>query len=375
MHHPTFARFQTLAAEAMLVPVYRVLYSDTLTPVSAFCRAGWDGEAFLFESVVGGEKVGRYSFLGGDPFLRIEATGNDITITRDGEAETRTVDDPLQELEKLLAQYQAIHLPELPRFSGGAVGYAGYDVIRWAERLPNPPTDDRQLPDMSFAFHDSMIIFDHIQKTVTVVVHARTDTGDLQAEYDRACARVDVLCQKLADRDSGLTIPDVDRDAHPLPAYTSNFTQPEFEEAVEKCKEYIRAGDIFQVVISQRLSLTSPAEPLDIYRALRVVNPSPFMFLLQTPDCTLVGSSPEIMVRVEDGEVTIRPLAGTRPRGKTAQEDLALAEDLLADPKERAEHVMLVDLARNDVGRIAEYGSVNLADVMVVERYSHVMHI
>lgn len=375
MHHPTYDEFCSLAAQAPLVPVYRVLYADTLTPVSAFCKAGWTEDAFLFESVVGGEKVGRFSFLGGDPFLRIEAQGNTVTIHQSGKTETKTVDDPLVELERLLSAYRAVHLPALPRFSGGAVGYAGYDVIRWAERLPNPPPDDRRLPDLSFAFHDSMIIFDHIQKTVMVVVHARTDQGELRSEYDRACARVDVLCQKLADRDAGLSIPDVERDAHPLPQATSNFTQAEFEAAVRKCQEYIKAGDIFQVVISQRLAFETSAEPLDIYRALRVVNPSPFMFLLQTPKCTLVGSSPEIMVRVEDGTVTIRPLAGTRPRGRNEAEDRELADELLADPKERAEHVMLVDLARNDVGRIAEYGSVAISDVMVVERYSHVMHI
>jgi len=375
MHHPSFSDFQSYAPSASLIPVYRVLYSDTLTPVSAFCKAGWNSGAFLFESVVGGERIGRYSFLGGDPFLRVEAFGQELVTTRDGQTERRAVTDPLNELEQLLKQYHTVSLPGLPRFTGGAVGYAGYDVVRYTERLPNAPEDDRHLPDLSFAFYDSMIVFDHLRKTITVISHARTDVPDLKQEYDRACGNVDTLCQKLNDRDSGLTMPDVNLNLSSLPNWKSDCTRDEYENAVRACQEYIRAGDIFQVVLSQRLEVETAARPLNVYRALRVVNPSPFMFLLQTPQCTLVGSSPEIMVRADEGEVTIRPLAGTRPRGANEQEDQALAAELLADPKERAEHVMLIDLARNDVGRIAEYGSVELSDVMVVERYSHVMHI
>jgi anthranilate synthase component 1 len=373
--HTPFETVQRLAPQAKLVPIYRQLLGDTLTPVSAFCKAGWGEESFLFESVVGGEKVGRFSFLGGAPFMRIDARGNEVQITRDGKVETLRSDDPLKLLQETIDQYRAIHMPGLPRFCGGAVGYAGYDVIRYSERLPNAPPDDRQVPDLAFAFHDQMVIFDHIRKTIMVVAHVRTDVKDLRAEYDRACRSIDELCQKLEHADSGLEMLDIDLTRDPVTAYRSNFEQPEFEAGVEKCKEYIRAGDIFQVVISQRLEVETSATPLDVYRALRVVNPSPFMFLLKTPACTLVGSSPEIMVRVEDGIVTIRPLAGTRKRGANEEEDKALADDLLADPKERAEHVMLVDLARNDVGRVAEYGSVEISDVMQVERYSHVMHI
>ncbi len=377
MHHrPTFDQFTASASHGRLVPVYRKLYSDTLTPVTAFCKANWTSQSFLFESVVGGEKVGRYSFLGGDPFLRIDAFGNEIEITKDGEVEKKTVDDPLVELGRMIDQFSSIPHPDLPRFVGGAVGYAGYDVVRYTEDLPNPPEDDRKLPDLSFAFYDSMIIFDHIEKTTLVVAHARTDTGDLQGEYDRACTRIDELCTRLQVPQTVLSMPDVAQSpALASDAWSSNFTQSEYEEAVEKCKEYIKAGDIFQVVISQRLELETTVSPIEIYRALRVVNPSPFMLLLQTPHSTLVGSSPEIMVRVEDSETTIRPLAGTRKRGETEAEDRALAEELLSDPKERAEHVMLVDLARNDIGRIAEYNSVRLSDLMVVEKYSHVMHI
>ena len=228
---------------------------------------------------------------------------------------------------------------------------------------------------MAFAFYDRMIVFDHINKTVLVVAHARSDADDLPAEYRRVCGRVDELCDRLATAGDELQLADFDAAKAVDRETTSNFSQQDFEAAVEVCKNYIRAGDIFQVVISQRLCLETSARPLDVYRALRVVNPSPFMFLLRSPSVDLVGSSPEIMVRVEDDEVTIRPLAGTRVRGATEDEDRALAEELLADPKERAEHVMLVDLARNDVGRVARYGTIELSDVMVVERYSHVMHI
>ncbi|MCL4110096.1 UNVERIFIED_CONTAM: hypothetical protein GTU68_024941 [Idotea baltica] len=220
-----------------------------------------------------------------------------------------------------------------------------------------------------------MVVFDHISKTIYVVAHARTDVDDLQAEYDRAKLRIDNLCERLQQPSTELKLTDINPVESVDCDYESNFTQPDFEAAVESCKEYIRAGDIFQVVISQRLKMETKSRPIDIYRSLRVVNPSPFMLLLQTASNTLIGSSPEIMVRAEEGEVTIRPLAGTRPRGKNAEEDQRLADELLADPKECAEHVMLIDLARNDVGRVAEYGSVQLTDEMVVERYSHVMHI
>jgi len=375
-YRPDFDSFSQLAADFELVPVYRQLLSDTLTPVSAYCKAQWGPCSFLFESVVGGERIGRYSFLGGDPFLEIEAYGNEIVVRADGREQRLDVDDPLAELERRLAEYRAPSINGLPRFCGGAVGYAGYDVVRYTESLPNPPEDDRRLPDMSFAFYDSMIVFDQINKTILVVAHARTSAEDLQEEYARACQRVDALCGQLqAVADDRLQITDISVDADDNNPWDSNFSQPEFEQAVRRCQDYIRAGDVFQVVISQRLKSTTPARPIDVYRALRVVNPSPFMFHLKTPTVTLVGSSPEIMVRVEDGKTTVRPLAGTRRRGSTPDEDMQLADELLSDPKERAEHVMLIDLARNDVGRVSEYGSVELSDVMVVERYSHVMHI
>jgi len=374
MHRPDFAAWSSLAPQAKQIPVYREILGDTLTPVTAYVRAGWKNQAFLFESVVGGERIGRYSFLGGDPLVRIEAFGQDVQLTRNGKTESSRHSDPLALLQQLVDEHRSVHLPGLPRFCGGAVGYAGYDVVRYVERLPNPPTDDRHLPDLSFALYDSMVVFDHIRKTILVVSHASTE-GDLKANYDAACRRVDELVSRLQTTPDRLEAHDIQPQGQPQMKWKSNFTQPEFEEVVEKAKEYIRAGDIFQVVCSQRLELETKASAFEIYRALRVVNPSPFMFLLDTPHCQLIGASPEIMVRVEEGEVTIRPLAGTRPRGKDEAEDKALADELLADPKEIAEHVMLVDLARNDVGRVAEYGSVRLSDVMAVERYSHVMHI
>jgi anthranilate synthase component 1 len=406
-HLPDFETFCRMALQGDLVPVYRQLVADTLTPVSAFCKLQSGSCAFLFESVVGGEKIGRYSFVGTEPFLRFESFGKDVVLAEydsTGLASTESrhqADDPLKELETLIAGYRAAPHPKLPRFCGGAVGYAGYDVVRYAEHLPNAPRDDRKLPDMSFAFYDRMVIFDHVQKTILVVAHARVGnafaTSDgppairpeeknaivhlpqvrsaLRDAYDAACARVDETCKQLQRGPVDLQLTDLDLTGEPQLSYKSNFTQAEFESAVRTCKEYIVAGDLFQVVLSQRLELETNSRPLDIYRALRVVNPSPFMFLLKTPHTTLVGSSPEIMVRVVDGEITIRPLAGTRKRGATDEEDKRLEQELLADPKERAEHVMLVDLARNDVGRVAQYGSVKLSDVMTVERYSHVMHI
>ena len=375
-HLPSYETFAQLAAGGRYVPVYRQLLSDDLTPVSAYCKVEHGPGAFLFESVIGGEKIGRYSFVGADPFLQIDAYGTHVRVTRDGNVDEFDSPDPLRQLEELIAEYPAVHLPGLPRFCGGAVGYAGYDVVRYTEKLPNAPEDDRGLPDLSFAFYDRMVIFDHIKKTVLVAAHARVDGGNARQAYERACERVDALCTQLQSRSAGLELADIDLAGEPgTDGWTSNVTQQQYEAGVEACKEYIRAGDIFQVVISQRLQRTTTAQPIDVYRALRVVNPSPFMFLLRTSTVNLVGSSPEIMVRVEDGRTTVRPLAGTRRRGATEADDRRLAEELLADPKERAEHVMLIDLARNDVGRVAKYGSVELTDVMVVERYSHVMHI
>lgn len=381
-HRPSFDEFCRLAKQAPCVPVYRQLMGDGLTPVSAFHRIERSAPSFLFESVIGGEKVGRFSFLGTEPYLTFEARGTEVTITETDSPENAqrlTAENPFENLQNLIERYRAVHLPGLPRFAGGAVGYAGYDAVRYTERLPNGPPDDRDLPDLLFAFYNRMVLFDHIRKTILVVAHADvsggTATDDLRAAYDKACARVDELADRLAQPGPELAIRDIETDGPMRLTPQSNFTREGYEQVVRHCQEYIKAGDIFQVVPSQRFQLETKAAPFDIYRVLRVVNPSPFLFYLPFGDFCLIGSSPEILVRVEDSTVTIRPLAGTRRRGKDEVEDQALAEELLNDPKERAEHIMLVDLGRNDVGRVADFDTVQLSDVMKVERYSHVMHI
>jgi anthranilate synthase component 1 len=381
-YRPSLDEFLELARDASLVPVYRQLIGDTLTPVTAFCKIQEGDWAFLFESVIGGERLGRYSFLGAGPFLRFQAHQQRVQIqTLDPEQpdafRTEEFDspDPMQVLEDRLRAYRAPHLAGLPRFCGGAVGYAGYDSVRYVEHLPHAPPDDRHLPDLCFAFYDRMVIFDHINKTVAAVAHAHVDPHDPARSYHAACARVDRLVERLQQGAADLPLTDIAPAGEVRRPFRSNFAPGAFEDAVRQCKEYIRAGDIFQVVLSQRLQTETTARPFDIYRTLRVVNPSPFMFYLKTGPLCLVGSSPEIMVRVEGDRVTIRPLAGTRRRGKTEEEDERLAQELLADPKERAEHIMLVDLGRNDVGRVARFGTVQLSDLMTVERYSHVMHI
>jgi anthranilate synthase component 1 len=373
-HSPDFAAFSKLAATADYVPVFRRVLSDVLTPVSAFHKIDDGGSACLFESVIGGEKVGRYSFLAAEPFLTIAAHAQEVAVTDAKGTRKLTTDNPLEVLREQVQAVRVAKVPGLPPFTGGAVGYAGYDTVRYVEHLPNSPPDDRHLADLSFAFYDHMIVFDNVQKTAIVVALAKVGK-DLKASYDEACRRVDRFVEKLTSPKGNLSPVDIDTAGEAKLNYESNFTQAGYEAAVRKCVEYIRAGDIFQVVFSQRLAVPLAVDPFEVYRTLRVVNPSPFMFFLRTPECTLVGSSPEIMVRVASGKVTVRPLAGTRRRGATEEEDERLAEELLADPKERAEHVMLVDLGRNDVGRVADYGSVEISDVMVIERYSHVMHI
>jgi len=387
VYYPDFESFKRLAEGADLVPVYRRLVSDALTPVTAFHKIDAGRCACLFESVVGGEKVGRYSFLATEPFFEIEAYANRVTtnaysgvsaagvptlVTRQFEC-----DNPLEELRRRVEAVRAVSLKQLPPFCSGAVGYAGYDTVRYLEHLPKAPKDDRQVPDMAFAFYDQMVVFDNVTKTIVVVAMARLNTpvAEVEEAYQQACRRVDKLVDQLSSPLGSVRPFDIDTAGELHLPYESNFTQADFEQAVGKCVEYIRAGDIFQVVFSQRLKVGIRSHPFDIYRTLRVVNPSPFMFYVRTPSVTLVGSSPEVMVRVVDGRITVRPLAGTRHRGHSEEEDQRLAEELLADPKERAEHVMLVDLGRNDVGRVSRYRSVELTDVMTIERYSHVMHI
>ena len=379
-HFPNFEQFSQLAQEETLVPVYRRIFADALTPLSAFARIDTGSDGCLFESVIGGEKVGRYSFLGSEPFLQFEAHGSDVTIRRQGQlTETIHVTDPLAELEKRMAEFRPARLTELPPFTSGAIGYAAYDAIRYAEHLPNIPHDDLGLPDIYFALYDRLVVFDHVSKSIDIVALAKISdksAESIRASYETAKQRIDETIEKLNHNCGWPPLNDI-RSLKPSPKtnVTANRSRQDFLEAVKRAIAYIHAGDIFQVVLSRRLSVPFDASPLELYRTLRVVNPSPFMFCLRTPNATLVGSSPEIMVRVVDQTVTVRPLAGTRPRGDTPEEDAELAAGLLADPKERAEHVMLIDLGRNDVGRVSEVGSVELSDVMAIERYSHVMHI
>lgn len=378
MFNPSIEEFKELAKKGNPVPVYRQLLADALTPVSAF-QALADGKdlAFLLESVEGGEQIGRYSFLGAGPELTFRADLECVEVTRDGittkriPAEGRSV---LDELEELLSRYQPVRLDGLPRFSGGAVGYFTYDAVRLIEPVGAGSSDGLGLPDVYFMLYDTMVIFDHVSKVVKVVCYADcTDVGPEEA-YATAQERVNDLVERLRRARPALA-DDVAPGRETSREFESNVTREEFTSGVERALEYIRAGDIIQVVLSQRLHTRTRARPFDLYRALRTVNPSPYMFYLQFPEVQLVGSSPEVMLRVEDRVAAVRPIAGTRPRGATPEEDERLGEELRADPKECAEHAMLLDLGRNDVGRVADYGSVRIAEKMVVERYSHVMHL
>ena len=381
-YYPDRAGFKRLLKRGNAVPVYRQVLADTLTPVSAFEKlAGDSPHAFLLESVVGGEKIARYSFVGAEPYMVFRARGEAVELERPGgEAERCTSSDPLALLQGLVERHRLVAVPGLPRFCGGAVGFAAYDAVRYFEHLPTPPPDTLGLPDLSFALYNRMLVFDHIDKTVRVVAVAFAEDRDADAAYDEAVRAVDRMVEALRTptpaHAEDVAVPRaVERPV------TSTFDRAGFEAAVRTAKEYIRAGDVFQVVLSQRFSTETTASPLDIYRVLRVVNPSPFLFLVRQDAGSagggvhLIGSSPEVMVRVEGGVVTVRPIAGTRPRGRTPREDEELARELLADPKERAEHVMLLDLGRNDVGRVARPGTVRIDERMIIERFSHVMHI
>jgi anthranilate synthase component 1 len=382
-YFPDIDTFRSASQGADVVPVYRQLLADHLTPVTAFEVLGRDDHAFLLESVVGGERIARYSFIATPPALVYPAAGGRASITRTGRLagapdEFQTA-DPLADLQKLLPRRTYRRDPALPAFTGGLVGYAGYDTISYyeGEKLPTPPRDDRRIPDLLFGLYNELVVFDHVDKTIKVIANAAVkgqDGAGPDDAYKDACRRIDELVTRLQQPPTS-RLGEIDPRGPLSLKYESNFTRDAFESAVRAGQEYIKAGDIFQFVPSQRLRVPSRADPFDVYRALRIINPSPFMFYLKSPACTLIGSSPEILCRVEGKKVTTRPLAGTRRRGATDAEDQALEKELLADPKERAEHIMLVDLHRNDIGRVSRIGSVKVDDVMSVERYSHVMHI
>jgi len=373
-YYPEIDRFERLAGNGARVPVYRQLLADTLTPVAAFQKVEDPDYAFLLESVVGGERIAQYSFVGSKPFAVFIARRNEVEIIEGGRSRTFQAENPFDALHEFVSSVKFVHPGDLPRFCSGAVGYAAYDAVRYVENLPDSPPDDLGEPDMYFAFYDSMLIFDHINNTVKVLSCADASAAEPREAYRAACRRVDETVEAL--RTPTVVLSDDISSSGPVKLdFSSNFTKSDYCAAVERAKEYIFAGDIFQVVLSQRLTAETPAEPFNIYRTLRMVNPSPYMFYLKMKGLKLIGSSPEVMVRVEGDRITLRPIAGTRPRGRTPEEDAALAEELLADEKERAEHVMLVDLGRNDVGRTARYGTVVVDECMVVERFSHVMHI
>lgn len=359
MYYPALEDVRRYAEGGKWVPVWREVVADLETPVSAFLKVHRDGPCFLLESVEGGQRLARYSFIGTEPYMVLATSADDAA-------------NPLDGLSAAMQQFEVAHVPGLPRLSGGAVGYLSYEAVRRFEQLPSPEPDPLRLPESYFMFVHTMLVYDHVTHTVRVLSHVKPDT-DIAHAYGEAIARIESMAARLQrpleaeeSTDPAVAV------AAPL---STNRSREDFESAVAKVKELISDGEAIQVVLSQRLSRATVAAPFDIYRALRTINPSPYMFYLDCGEFQLVGASPEILVRVEDDRVMTRPLAGTRRRGKTVEEDLRLEQELRTDDKERAEHIMLVDLGRNDIGRVSEPGSVAVSDLMEVERYSHVMHL
>lgn len=373
--HPSRNEFVNLAAQGNVIPVYADLMADFETPVSAYAKLKLSGPSYLLESVEGGENLSRYSFIGCRPrkvFVCGAAT-TEIRVPGQPAAVVPTPQDPLTLIQEEMRGYQPVVLPGLPRFTGGAVGFVAYEyVTRIEPTVPAAASDELGAPLLYFMLSDSLLIFDRAKQTLRLCVNAHI-RGDPLAAYDAAVAELNELYAILREPREIAPAPLVDTPKITVPP--GNFTQPKFEQVVNDGKEFIRAGDIIQFVPSQRFTRAFSKTPLDLYRALRTVNPSPYMFILETGDFSIVGASPEVHVRLTDGRVEIRPIAGTRKRGATMAEDLALEKELLADEKERAEHLMLVDLARNDIGRVCRFGSVKVPEMMVIERYSHVMHI
>jgi anthranilate synthase component I len=374
MHYPVFDQFERLTKQGNLIPIYQEILADTETPVSALMKLRAKPHCFLLESVEGGEKWGRYTFLGFDPHCIFTVRGVDVLIKQNGETRTQKHGgDPLGLLKKILFSYLPVPVEGLPRFYGGAVGFLGYDMVRYFERLPDQAHQDLVIDDAVFLITDTLMIFDNVRHTIKVVACALTEgRDDLRAVYDEAVERIERMIELIKlPAESAEMPPEVKDDSPPR----SNMTPEAFKAMVKQAKEYIVAGDVIQVVLSQRFQREYRTDPIDLYRALRYINPSPYLFFLKLDGLILIGSSPEVTVRLEEGVAELRPIAGTRRRGKNEQEDRHLSDELLQDPKERAEHVMLVDLGRNDLGRIAQIGSVQVSQYMVVERYSHVMHL
>jgi anthranilate synthase component I len=372
---PSRSEFTALAKQGNTVPVYLDLTADCETPLGAYSKIRRGGPAFLFESIVGGERISRFSFLGSNPRKVIRIFEDEVTIShKNGATETiPTPEDPLKIIEDEMARYKPVRLPGMPPFTGGAVGFVGHEYIHYIEpTVPKPKGNPLELPILYYMITDSVVIFDHVRQVLRICVNAHIE-GDTGPAYDHAIAEIRTICEQL-EKPQPLAHRELSEPGE-ITVPVGNFTQHDFEAAVNSVKEYIRSGDVIQTVLSQRFEKEFKPAPIDLYRALRTVNPSPYMFLLEDTDFSVVGASPEVHVRLTYDEVEIRPIAGTRKRGETEQEDLALEKDLLADEKERAEHLMLVDLARNDIGRVCKYGSIHVPDYMTIERYSHVMHI
>jgi anthranilate synthase component 1 len=366
-----------LQDQGNVIPLYREIIADLETPVSAYLKVAEGPYSFLLESVEGGQSLARYSFVGTDPYLTVRLESGVAYANQGGYKQAIRYDDPLVALQSFLSPYRAVHVPGLPRFLGGAVGYLSYESVRYFEKLPAAPNDPNRFPDGVYMFVDSMVVFDHIERRMKVVSHVHVDEGvPLEQSYQEAVERIERIAGRL---DGGRPeAPVSDRPISDVAVRDRahfNIERTYYDEMVERAKEYIRAGDIFQVVPSQRVELDTGAHPFNVYRALRTVNPSPFMFFLQLGSEQVIGASPEALIRLDEGILTTHPIAGTRRRGADEAEDQRLEADLLADEKERAEHVMLVDLARNDIGRVAKPGTVKVPVLMRTERFSHVIHL
>ena len=389
MYSPSLNEIHALRDRGNLCPIYREILADLETPVSAYLKVAHGSHSFLLESVEGGQHLARYSFIGCDPYLVLRLDKGVAQATQGGYKQSLPYTDPLVVLGSYLNAYRPVRLPDLPRFVGGAVGYFGYETVSYFERLPVPEGCDYAMPEGLWMFVDTLLIFDHLRHKIKVLSHVHLDAPDLEEEYRRATERIEALVERLrqpvdasAHLRSDDAAPPRNYEPHslsqtepPRSAPVSNVTREQYHANVLRAKEYIAAGDIFQVVPSQRFVRPTTADPVTIYRALRTINPSPYMFLLRTAEGDLVGASPELLVRVQEGEVLTHPIAGTRRRGRDVTEDAALAEELLHDEKERAEHLMLVDLGRNDIGRVSKPGTVRVPEFMFVEKYSHVMHL
>lgn len=395
MYEPSLDQIRTLRTQGNICPLYREIMADLETPVSAYLKIARGQYSFLLESVEGGQHIARYSFIGSDPYLVLRLDRGTAYATQGGYKQTLAYDDPLVMLGSYLHNYRPVRLPDLPRFVGGAVGYFGYETVGYFEHLPRPAPCDYEMPEGLWMFVDTLLAFDHLRHKIKVISHVHLDADDLAAEYQRATERIEEMVARLrqpiplqAQLDTRPEPPAslVPRNyephsyqhvaqPHAQAQVRSNVSREQYMAHVLKAKEYIAAGDIFQVVPSQRFMCPTTAPSFTIYRALRTINPSPYMFYIRTGEGDIVGASPEMLVRVQDGLVETHPIAGTRPRGRDLGEDVALGEELRADEKEQAEHLMLVDLGRNDVGRVSTPGSVRVPEFMEIERYSHVMHL